>query len=138
MRILIWGSMSFAQKMFEVKSFLEQQGHEVHLSPWINFFMENPNAKMNFDEELNFCKKTNIMNLFFDEILESDAILFLNYDKKWISGYIGTSVLMELWIAYHNKKKIYLLNDFDRTQWYGLEVAIIDPIILNWDLSIIK
>jgi hypothetical protein len=45
---------------------------------------------------------------------------------------------MELAIAYHNNKKIYLLNDFDKTQWYGLEVAIIDPTILNGDLSLIK
>lgn len=135
MKILIWGSMSFANKMFEVKETLEKDGHAVNLSPWIKFFIENPNAKMDFEQELQFCKETWIMKKFFDEIAESEWVLFLNYDKKWISGYIGASVLMEIWIAYFLGKKFYLINPIDKIQSYALEVLLTNPTILNWDLN---
>lgn len=138
MKILIWWSMSFANKMFEVKEELEKQWHIVNLSPGINFFLENPNAKMDFEQELQFCKETWIMKKFFDEIAESEWVLFLNYDKKWIPGYIWASVLMEIWISYFLGKKIYLINPIDKSQSYALEVLLTNPTILNWDLTHIK
>ncbi|MCX6823569.1 MAG: hypothetical protein NT085_00370 [candidate division SR1 bacterium] len=138
MNILIGGSMSFADKMFEVQDILTQQGHTVKLSPGINFFLENPDAKMDFDQELQFCKETGIMKKFFDEIAISEAVVFLNYDKRGISGYIGASVLMEIGIAYYLGKKIFLTNAIDQSQGYALEVLLTDPTIINGDLSLIK
>lgn len=138
MKILIGWSMSFASKMFEVQETLTKQWHTVNLSPGINFFVENPNAKMNFEQELQFCKETGIMKKFFDEIKTSEAILFLNYNKKWISGYIGASVLMEIGIAYHFDKKIFLINPIDKSQWYALEVLLTNPTIINGDLNKIQ
>lgn len=124
--------------MFEVKEELEKQWHIVNLSPGINFFLENPNAKMDFEQELQFCKETGIMKKFFDEITESEWVLFLNYDKKWIPWYIWASVLMEIWISYFLSKKIYLINPIDKSQSYALEVLLTNPTILNWDLTHIK
>jgi hypothetical protein len=138
MKILIWWSMTFANKMIEIKKNLEKQWHTINLSPGINFFLENSNAKMDFEQELQFCKETWIMKNFFDEIRESEWVLFLNYDKKWISGYVWASVLMEIWIAYFLDKKIYLLNPIDKSQSYALEIFLTNPIILNWDLNQIK
>lgn len=138
MKILIGWSMSFASKMFEVQETLTKQWHTVNLSPGIKFFVENPNAKMDFEQELQFCKETGIMKRFFDEIETSEAILFLNYDKKWISGYIGASVLMEIGIAYHFDKKIFLINPIDKSQWYALEVLLTNPTIINGDLNKIQ
>lgn len=138
MKILIWWSMSFANKMFEIKEELEKLWHIVNLSPGINFFLENPNAKMDFDQELQFCKKTWTMKKFFDEIAESEWVLFLNYDKKWILGYIWASVLMEIWISYFLGKKIYLINPINKSQSYALEVLLTNPTILNWDLNQIR
>ncbi|MFA5748191.1 MAG: hypothetical protein WC872_03725 [Candidatus Absconditabacterales bacterium] len=138
MKILIGGSMTFANKMIEIKKNLEKQGHTINLSPGINFFLENSNAKMDFEQELQFCKETGIMKNFFDEIRESEGVLFLNYDKKGISGYVGASVLMEIGIAYFLDKKIYLLNPIDKSQSYALEIFLTNPIILNGDLNQIK
>lgn len=138
MKILIGWSMSFASKMFEVQETLMKQWHTVNLSPGINFFVENPSAKMDFEQELQFCKETGIMKKFFDEIAVSEAVLFLNYDKKWIAGYIGASVLMEIGIAYHLGKKIFLINPIDKSQWYALEVLLTSPTIIDWDLSKIQ
>jgi hypothetical protein len=78
------------------------------------------------------------MKKFFDEIEASEAVLFLNYDKKWIAGYIGASVLMEIGIAYHLGKKILLVNPIDKSQWYALEVLLTNPTIINGDLSKIQ
>lgn len=138
MKILIGWSMSFADKMFEIQEALTKLGHTTILSPGINFFIENPDAKMDFEQELQFCKETGIMKKFFDEIAASEAVVFLNYDKKWISGYIGASVLMEIGIAYYLGKKIFLTNPIDQSQWYALEVLLTNPIILDWNLSKIQ
>lgn len=138
MKILIGWSMSFADKMFEIQETLIKLGHTTILSPGINFFIENPDAKMDFEQELQFCKETGIMKKFFDEIAASEAVVFLNYDKKWISGYIGASVLMEIGIAYYLGKKIFLINPIDKSQWYALEVLLTNPIILDWNLSKIQ
>ncbi len=93
---------------------------------------------MDFEQELTFCKETGIMKQFFDEIAASEWVLFLNYDKKWVSGYIGASVLMEIWIAYFLGKKIYLINPIDKTQSYALEVLLTSPKILHGDLQKIQ
>jgi hypothetical protein len=78
------------------------------------------------------------MREFFNEIAKHEATLFLNYEKKWIPGYIGASVLMEIGISYFLGKKIFLMKEIDKTQWYALEVLITEPTILNGDLSLIQ
>ena len=78
------------------------------------------------------------MKKFFDKIAESDAYFVCNYVKKGIKGYLGISVLMELGVAYYLNKKIYLLYPFDKSQSYGLEVSVFNPIIINNDFSKIK
>ena len=138
MKILIGGSMSFADKMIEARWTLEQLGHEVKLSPDTDYFMQHAKDKMSFEEELKFCKETDIMRKFFDEIATIDWMLFLNYDRKWISWYIGTSVLMEIGIAFFLKKKIYLISPIDTTQSYALEVMETNPIIIDGDLNKIQ
>ena len=115
MKILIGWSMSFAPKMMEVKKELENLWHTVSVSSDIEIFLWTPKDKMTLEEELASCKKTGIMREFFNDIAEHEATLFLNYEKKWIPGYIGASVLMEIGISYFLGKKIFLMNDIDRT-----------------------
>jgi hypothetical protein len=138
MKIIIGGSMAFAVEQLKVKKELENLGHQVDITPDLNHYINSPKIKNSFEEELNLCLKSDVMRKFFNKISENDAFLVCNYDKNNIKGYLGISVLMELGVAYHLNKKIYLLNDFDRSQGYGLEVAIISPEILNGDLSKIE
>jgi len=80
------------------------------------------------------------MDKCFDMIAESDGILVLNYPKNSISGYVGTSTLMEIGIARHLGKKIFILNDlpdYKEHRWTH-EVRIMEPIILNNDLEKVK
>ena len=140
MKITIWWSMTFAKEQFEAKEFLEKKWHTILVSDDIEHFIDNPNKKhsQSFEEELKFCLESDIMRLFYNKINESDAFLVCNYPKKWIDWYLGTSVLMELAIAYFTNKKVFLLFNIDKTQSYALEVNVFNPIILNWDLSKIK
>lgn len=138
MKIVIGGSMAFAKEQIKIAEELKAIGHKVVLTDDINEYATNPSAKASFEEELKLCLEYDIMRSFFNQIAESDALLFVNNEKKGIKGYLGTSVLMELGLAYYLHKKIYLLNEIDKSQNYALEVAIIQPVVLNGDLTRIK
>ena len=46
----------------------------------------------------------------FNQVVDSDAVLVCNYTKNNIKGYyLGTSVLMELAVAYYHNKNIFFL-----------------------------
>ena len=135
MKILLGGSVSFAKEQLEIKKKLEQKGHTVVVTDDLNHYVEAPSIKNSFEEEVKLSKEYDIMRNFFNKIAECDAFLVCNYEKKKIKGYLGTSVLMEIGLAYHLKKKTYLLYDYDRTQNYAVEIAIIEPTILNGDLT---
>jgi len=130
--------MTFAKQMLEAKETLGGKGHEVILAQDTEHYSNNPDKKLNYNEELKKAIEDEALKECFDKIKISDAILVLNYNKNNIKGYLGTSVLMEIAIAYYLNKKIYLLNEIDETQNYSLEVELVKPIILNNDLSKIK
>jgi len=138
MKITIGGSMTFAAEQIEAKKKLEERGFEVLITDDIEHYVERPAIKMNFEEELALSLEYDVMRVFFNKIASSDAFLVMNHDKKGVSGYIGTSALMEMGVAFHLGKKIFLLKDFDRTAPYAVEAALTLPIILNGDLDAIK
>ena len=138
MKIMICASVTFAKSMLEVKEELEKKGHTVLISDDAPFYIENPETKLSFEQELKLAQEQDILNKALNKVSQSDAIVVLNYEKNNIKGYLGTSVLMELAVAYHLKKKIFLLNEIDKFQNYALEVELINPIILNGDLNEIK
>ncbi len=138
MIITIGGSMVFAKEQVEAKKVLENKGHEVLLTDNIEEYVNSPSIKQSYEEELRISLENDIMMSFFNKLAKSDAFLVCNYDKKGIKGYLGTSVLMEMGLAYYLNKKIFLLYDIDRTQGYALEVDIIKPTVINEDYSKIK
>jgi hypothetical protein len=136
MKIFICGSMSFAKRMLETKERLEGIGHLVSLSPDTVDCVNNPELNM----DMRHCLETNVQEKCFKDIAESDAILVLNYEKDGINGYIGGATLMEIGLAQHLGKKIYLLNPPAeiKEQRYALEVHLARPVILNGDLRLIN
>lgn len=135
MKIVVGGSMAFAKEQLFVKNGLEELGHEVFVTDDIDVYVDNPAAKDNFDEELKACLENDIVRSFFNKIKETDAYVVVNKEKRGIRGYLGTSVLMEIGLAYYLGKKIFLLEEIDKAQGYALEIAIMNPVILNGDLS---
>jgi len=130
--------MSFATEQLEVKKTLEEMGHTILITDNIEKYASDASIKKSFEEELRLSLEDDIMMSFFKKIAESDAFLVMNYEKKGVKGYIGTSVIMELGLAYYLGKKVYLLNDIDKEQNCALEVAIINPTVIDGDLGKIK
>lgn len=138
MKITIAGSVTFTKEQLNIKKELEQIGYTVLISDDLEEYLNKPSIKLSFDEELKLSKEYDILRKFYNKIAEGDALLVCNYDKNGIKGYLGTSVLIEIGLAYYLRKKVYLLNDIEMNQGYAMELSIMEPIILNEDLSKIK
>jgi len=106
------------------------------VSPDTHACIENPELNM----DLEHCSNLDIDKRCFDQIAISDAILVLNYPKNNMEGYIGGATLMEIGLARHLDKKIFLLHDppSEEEQRYSLEVKLAKPIIINGDLEKVK
>lgn len=120
MKITICGSIAFHDEMLEVKEKLEALGYEVKLPP---AEISDDSGKMISvkeyyamrqtaadDDAWVWDRKEEAIKRHFDKVAWSDVILVLNHDKNDIVGYIGANTLMEMGLALHLGKKIYLLN----------------------------
>ncbi|MFO8016846.1 MAG: hypothetical protein R6U32_07125 [Candidatus Woesearchaeota archaeon] len=136
MKIMICGSMHFARDMLEAKQELENLGHEAMVPDDTHECVENPDLNMDFEH----CMRTQIDKKCFDKIAESDAILVLNHPKNGIEGYVGGATLMEIGLARHLNKRIFMMNELpaDEELRYALEIRITEPVILNGNLSRIR
>jgi hypothetical protein len=135
---MICGSMSFAKHMMAAKSELEGMGHVVDVPCDTQKFIEDPEfSTSNHEENYRHCIENDIIRKCFKSIEASDAILVLNYDKNGIEGYIGPSVLMEIGLAYHLGRKIFLINPLPdvKKSKSTHELLIMQPTILNGNLE---
>jgi hypothetical protein len=125
--------MHFAKEMLEIKDQLEEIGHCILIPPTTQDCLANPELTMN----LEYAFKNDVQKDHFNKIAESDAILVLNYPKNGVHGYIGGSVLMEMAVASHLKKKIFLLFSPPKVEdlRYSVEIQLTKPIVLNGDLN---
>lgn len=137
MKIAIVGSSHFAKQMVEYRDKLKALGHECELHEhyiarangqmqdlWERMQKEHAKVKIEHD----------YMRYHYNEILSSEAVLVLNFDKNGIKNYIGGNTLIEMGQAYVNNKKIFLLNSIPDMQ-YKEEIEALQPIILNSDLN---
>jgi len=134
MKITICGSMVFAKEMLSAQKKLEELGHEAIVPVDVLDCLQDPSL----NESIEHCQKYgDIDKDHFNKIAESDAVLVLNYPKNNINGYIGGSSLMELAIARHLDKKIFILHELpsENDLRYALEIKVMRPIILNGDLT---
>jgi len=144
MKITICGSIAFFNEMEEIKKNLEQIGHEVKIPPLeIKNESNNPIPIMDYykirknaaDNEIwVWNMKEEAMKRHFDKVVWSDAILVLNYKKNDINDYIGPNTFLEMGLALHFSKKIYLLNSIPELS-NKEEILGMKPIILNGDLN---
>ncbi len=141
MKIFICGSMHFSKKMLEVQKKLQESGHIVGVPcDTCEFADDSDMTTDNHEENYKWCIDNDIIRKCFDSIAESDAVLFLNYPKNGVVGYVGASGLMEIGLAYYLKKKIFLLYPPPpvKEAKYSHEILIMQPVILDGDLSKIK
>ena len=129
--------MHFAKDMLDAQKFLGENGHEAIVPIDTQICFENPH--LNLNECLEHCQsyEVDVDKDHFNKVESSDAILVLNYPKKGINGYIGGATLMEIAIARHFDKKIFILHDLPSEDIlrYSLEIKLAKPIILKGDLN---
>ncbi|MCU0679812.1 MAG: hypothetical protein MUF50_00710 [Planctomycetes bacterium] len=139
MKIYVLGSNSFVHKMVECKNKLRvlgydgwiHQDYEDHVLGEKRAFLQNASA----EENAEYKKTHDYIRIHYKHILESDAILIVNLEKRGIENYIGGNCLMEMSQAYVNNKKIFLLNDIPQNVPYYEEIKAMDPVCLRGKLE---
>ena len=132
--------MTFSKQMVETKEKLEKLGHIVLLPPDVEDHLNNSDLIDDLETDLRHCLETDILRKSFNQIEDVDAILVLNLPKNNVTGYVGTSTLMEMGLAYHFGKKLFLLNKTPKSseaRW-AHEIDVMQPVILDGDFSKIK
>lgn len=140
MKIASLGSMTFAKQMKDTKAALEVLGHEAVVPVDTEMCIANPTHIDDLDADYKHCVEKNIMREQFKIVESADAVLVLNYRKNDVEGYVGTSSLMEVGLAHHLGKKIFLLNKVPKpneARW-AHEVRIMQPTTILGDLKKIK
>jgi len=130
-KIVICGSMSFAKEMLETRKILEAQGHQIVIP---RFTEEHARQLLPKSEDADRKREHDLIRDYYRKILESDAILVLNYDANGIKGYIGGNSFLEMGFAHVLHKPIYLLYPIPQMN-YTDEMRAMDPMILHGDLS---
>ena len=146
MKITLCGSIAFIDEMSAVKHELEALGHEVKMPP--TEIADGDGKMMDVKEYYKIRKvtterdgwiwdrKAQAMKLHFNKVMWSDAILVLNHTKNNIAHYIGANTLLEMGLAFHHGKKIFLLNPIPQLS-YTEEVLGMKPEVMNGNLQIL-
>lgn len=144
MRIALCGSLNFSEEMIKIKNQLIAKGHKVLLPPSIKkFSVKNSDdaEKLKKDRNWYLSIKPTYMREHFNNITNSDAILVLNLEKHGIENYIGGATFAEIMVAFHNNKKIFLLNSIPKDEKFSFiidEIEATKPIVLNGDIDLIR
>jgi hypothetical protein len=140
--ITICCSASFIRKALEVEKELKKMGFQVKIPKTAYIMKKNNNYDVSFyktwhKDKTNYPKKRRLMVDHFKKVIESDAILVVNEEKNGIKGYIGGNTLMEMTIAFHYKKPIFIYSDIDENLNIKEEVYGLGSIFINEDLNLL-
>src|SRR3989344_1435516 len=110
--ITICASAAHYKQVLEIEKQLKQLGFKVKIPKTANIMKKNndfdvSHYKTLYKNKSDYSKKTKLMLLHFKKVMESDAILVTNFEKNGLQGYIGGNALMEMTLAFINKKRIF-------------------------------
>lgn len=144
MKITICGSIAFIDEMIAMKKQLEAAGHEVKTPPThITDEQGNELSVKDYykirkaaseDEAWVWERKAEAIRRHFDKVAWADAILVLNHDKDGIPNYIGANSFLEMGLAFHLKKPIYLLKPIPDVA-FKEELLGMQPVVLGSNLE---
>ncbi len=147
MKITICGSTAFIDDMESLSKDLESLGHEVKIPPvkvvdkqgnelhTRDYYKMKKSASS--DDPEFWENHTHRIRDHFSKVVWSEAILVTNYNKNNIANYIGPNTFLEMGIAFHHGKKIFLLNPIPEIS-YKEEILGMHPIVINKDLSLLS
>lgn len=135
MKITICGSMSFAEEMKDIAFRLETRGHTAILPNDVDDHIKDKNLKHKDDTSITTEKLMFLTKDHMNKIDNSDAILVLNYDKKGIKNYLGSSAFVETTYALANNKKIFFFNEIPDMPYISDDLKAFNITVINSDLD---
>ena len=143
MKLVICSSAAFYKHVAELARDLEQAGIDVVIPKTARKMIETGNFDVDsyktwYENDADYTKKADLMRGHFDEISAGDAILVVNDEKHGVPGYIGPNVLMEMSLAWYQRKPIYVLNPLPADSPFEEELKGMMPIMLDGDISKLK
>jgi len=124
--------------MVKMRDELAKLGHQGIISSVMEDLAlgKNPELMKQIEENHGQAKrKGGYIKWYHNAIVNSDAVLVLNYDKNGIKNYIGGNTLMEMGFAHVNNKKIFLLNPIPKDVSYTDEIFAMADVVLDGDLN---
>lgn len=137
MKIIICSSITAADEVFAVQKELEHMGHEVEIPEGVKNAELRARTEVSSSEKAEDKIKHNLIKGYFEKIKKSDAVLVVNPEKRGIKGYIGGNTFLEMAFGHVLEKKIFCLHPLPDMP-YSAEIAAMQPILLNGDLSLLK
>ena len=137
MKILIICSTSFYDRIKDVAEVLVNNGHQVKMPNCYDAPVTNDdNKKMTEEEYKEFFAR--MYQESREGVSNVDAVLVLNYTKvkngQNYDNYIGASTFLEMYEAFMQNKKIYMMNDYPDNMLLD-EIKGFSPTIINGDLN---
>lgn len=134
--IAICSSAAFYRTVNEIAEELESLGCTALVPSTATAMKQNNDYDVShyktwFADPGDYDKKAELMRGHFDKIDEADAILVVNEEKHGVKNYIGGNVLMEMALAFHGKKPIFLLHGVPEDSPFEEEILGMQPILLK-------
>jgi len=141
--ITICSSAAHFRNALEIEKQLKAMGYKIKIPKTANIMKRTNNFDISsyktwYNNKHDYKKKTQLIKGHFKKVLEADAILVTNFEKNGLPGYIGGNVLMEMVLAFHYKKPIFIYNNISEDLNIKEEVYGLNPIFLKQDLNIIR
>ncbi len=135
-KIFLAASMNFYRELVEIESKLLALGFEVEIPVSAKTMKaKNDFVVEHFKGATTSTQKGIYIKENFKNIAKSDAILVINNEKNGIHGYVGPNVLMEIGLAYHLGKKIFVWNQYPENAPYKDELLALGVEVINQDLK---
>ena len=136
MKIFITASNEFYDKVADIKTRLEDMGHEVTPpNGYGSSTKESDTRKLSPKKYQKW--KANMIKTDGKIIKANDAMLVLNFEKRGQENYIGGSVFLEMFKAFDLGKKIFLYNPIPESMLKD-EILGFGPVVINGDLAKLK
>lgn len=135
-KIFLAASMNFYEELVRIETELKDMGFEVEIPVSAKTMKaKNDYVVEHFKGKTSSAQKGLYIKENFDNIANSDAILVINNEKHGVLGYIGPNVLMEIGLAFHLNKKIFVWNQYQDDASYKDELLALNVQVINQDLS---
>lgn len=140
MKVLIVCSTSFYDKIENIADILRKNGHDIVMpNCYDDPVTSEDNQKKSDEEYFAFFKEMYIESR--EKISTIDAILVLNYTKikngKELNNYVGASTFLEMYEAFMQNKKLYMINDIPDGMLYD-DIKGMNPTIVHENIDKIK